>query len=307
MDLSESENDNWCEVSVCVAASVHLVLDLTPPVNLVCEVGFPSVSVSDCEPVDPQTFSFSGKRCASVVLECEAKMNIEGPPVKAVPEAVRNRPTTQSALFKAVPEWVRSRAPPPPEGTPLQQTATWPSPPTDLPGEQEETEVEDANNPRNARERALIEKMESYLLESEELQVGIRELEFFFLGPGDEDISTTSVADNARDEGGYSRFVLFDTRRGQEVADAARFAEQAKKERTQRGRLEEELHRIAEPRTSQVSAHKVTDDTKEKILELEGAIAALRAERSIRAQRADTASQINTKGTEEQNQEASRN
>ena len=49
VDLSESENENWCEVSVCVAASVHLVLDLTPPVNLVCEVGFPSVSVSDCD------------------------------------------------------------------------------------------------------------------------------------------------------------------------------------------------------------------------------------------------------------------
>ena len=129
--------------------------------------------------------------------------------------------------------------------------------------------MEDANPPWNARERALIEKMESYLLKSEELQVGIGELEFFLLGPGDEDISITSFADNARDEGGYSRFVLFDTRRGKEVVDAARFAEQAKKKRSQRGRLEEEVHRIAEPRTSQVSVHKVTDDTKEKILELE--------------------------------------
>ena len=101
MDLSGSENDNWCEVSVCVAASVHLVLDLTPPVNLVCEWGFPSVSVSDCETVDPQTFSFSGKRCASVALECEAQMNIEGPPVKAVPKAVRNRPTTQKCAFQS--------------------------------------------------------------------------------------------------------------------------------------------------------------------------------------------------------------
>ena len=46
---------------------------------------------------------------------------------------------------------------------------------------------------------------------------------------------------------------------------------------------------------------------KEKILELEGAIAALRAEHSIRAQKVDTASQSNTKGTEEQNQEGSSN
>ena len=91
--------------------------------------------------------SFSRKRDASVALECEAKVNIEAPPAKAVPEAVRNRPTPQSALFEAVPRWVRSRAPPPPEGTPLQHTATWPGPPTDPPAEVEEMEVKDANPP----------------------------------------------------------------------------------------------------------------------------------------------------------------
>ena len=32
-------------------------------------------------------FSLSRKRDASVALELETKMNIEGPPVKAVPEA----------------------------------------------------------------------------------------------------------------------------------------------------------------------------------------------------------------------------
>ena len=51
------------------------------------------------------------------------------------------------------------------------------------------------------------------------------------LGQGDEDISTTSLAENARDEGGYSSFMFLDTPRGKgggrdpEVADAARFAE----------------------------------------------------------------------------------
>ena len=49
-------------------------------------------SDSDCEFDQPQTFSLSRKREACVALECETEKNIEGPPVKAVPEAVRNRP-----------------------------------------------------------------------------------------------------------------------------------------------------------------------------------------------------------------------
>ena len=69
--------------------------------------------------VDPQTLSLSRKRGASVALECETDMKIEGPPVKAVPEAVRNRATPQSTLFKAAPEPMENRAPPPPEGTAL--------------------------------------------------------------------------------------------------------------------------------------------------------------------------------------------
>ena len=67
---------------------------------------------------------------------------------------------------------MRSRAPPPPEGTLLQRTATWPGPPADPPAEENEMEVEDhrrqqdgtdANPPWNARERTLIAKMERYL------------------------------------------------------------------------------------------------------------------------------------------------
>ena len=56
----------------------------------------------------------------------------------------------------------------------------------------------------------------------------------FLLGPEDADISITSFAESAGDEGGYSQFVLLDTPRGKgagrgvEVADAARFAEAAR-------------------------------------------------------------------------------
>ena len=75
---------------------------------------------------------------------------------------------------------------------------------------------------------------------STELQVDISKLEYFLLDPGDEDISVTSLAENARDEGGYSRFVLLDTRRGKEVADPPRFCEEAKKAKPRSEDLEEE-------------------------------------------------------------------
>ena len=55
-------------------------------------------------------------------LESWTEMDSGGPPVKAVAEAIRNRPTLQSApMVKAIPESVRSGGPPlPPEGRPSQ-------------------------------------------------------------------------------------------------------------------------------------------------------------------------------------------
>ena len=85
----------------------------------------------------------------------------------------------------------------------------WPTP-----AEVGEIGVEDANPPWNARERTFSVKMQSYSQKSEELQVGTSKLEYFLLGPGAEEISIVSFAENARDEGGYSKFVVLDTRRG---------------------------------------------------------------------------------------------
>ena len=67
-------------------------------------------------------------------------MNTGGSPVKAVPEAV----TGPRRNVRHSKPWVRSRAPFPPEGPPLQQTAARLGPSTDPPGEVEEMEVEDA-------------------------------------------------------------------------------------------------------------------------------------------------------------------
>ena len=55
--LSGGESYHWCDVSVCVLASDLLVLVLLPVVNLVSEVDLSSVSVFDCEIVEPQTVS----------------------------------------------------------------------------------------------------------------------------------------------------------------------------------------------------------------------------------------------------------
>ena len=98
------------------------------------------------------------------------------------------------------------------------------------------------------------------------------EVEDSLLSHEDGMISIVSIAELSRDDGGYSSFVVIDTRRSAEVADAARFAEQTKKERSQRGRFEDEMNRTTDPRISQVSASEVRDVTQKKILELEGAI-----------------------------------
>ena len=177
------ESEQWCGVSVCVLDCVPSVAGSLSQANVVCDV---AISDSDCEFVKPQTFSFSSKRNASVALECETKMNIEGPPVQAVPEAVTRRPTPQSVLSKVVPECVRSRAPPP-EGTGC--SVAWPTKP---PTEVDEMEVEDlkpdlkfdANDAWNPRERVITRVMENYLTKiSEEMLAEVGELEAYLLCP----------------------------------------------------------------------------------------------------------------------------
>ena len=73
-----------------------------------------------------------------------------------------------------------------------------------------ETLEEDANPPWNARE--------SYLQKSEKVQVVMSELDTFLIGL----VGIVSLDENAVDGGGYSRFVVLDARRGNEVADSSR-------------------------------------------------------------------------------------
>ena len=65
-----------------------------------------------------------------------------------------------------------------------------------------------------------------------------------------------TIAELVLDEGGYHRFEVNEKLCGEAVADAERFAEQARNERD-----EEETSRTAEFGTTHVSAKKVSEDT----------------------------------------------
>ena len=55
--------------------------------------------------------------------------------------------------------------------------------------------------------------MERYLEQSDSVKVEVIELEHFLLGPENAEFGIIFFAENARDEGNYSKFVLLDTSR----------------------------------------------------------------------------------------------
>ena len=107
-------------------------------------------------------------------------------------------------------ECVRNRAPPPPEGTLLQERPTWPGPPSASPPGVEEEDVQRRKDgstrivhgmQENAREckRMKAHQGNGEILEekAKRSQVGISELVYFLLNFGDEAISIISFAENA--------------------------------------------------------------------------------------------------------------
>ena len=91
---------------------------------------------------------------------------------------------TMFVPFKAVPEGMRSRAPPPPEATLLQQTATWPGPPTDPPAEVKEMEVEGAKPSMDCTRTSGHRPNGEVLGEVSKIQVEVSQLEFFLAWSG---------------------------------------------------------------------------------------------------------------------------
>ena len=130
---------------------------------MVRDVGFSSVSFSDCEIVEPQTFFQSPESVAPALrLESEAKMSIEGPSVKNCAKSGQKQAHAHAAKL--------ARVSPPTEGTLLRQTARCPGTPTDSEVEVDEMEVEDAkpdlefdaNHPWTPKERVIIRGLEDY-------------------------------------------------------------------------------------------------------------------------------------------------
>ena len=166
------------------------------------------VSDSGCEIVEPLTFSLSRKRSASVALECETKMHTEGPP-----KLVQSPSGAAKFAIQTLEECMQSRAPPPREGTPLQNRP---------PAEELAMEIEDSSpsldctrksgsrqNGRKSRQNGR-----KYLETRENIQVEVSELEHDLPGPEDADMTIRSLAENARDEEGYSECVLLNIPRG---------------------------------------------------------------------------------------------
>ena len=161
------------EVTECLLF-VLLTLPCLPSLNVLLFF-LSSKSQSNCGVL--QALSFSEKRgaCGALLLCEQSKM------ARMISKGRKVR------LTKAVPEGVRSRAPPPPEATPLRPM--WPGPPKEPPAVVNEMQVADAKpdldfDAWNARERVIIRAMENFFAKvSEEILVEVGDLEACSLCP----------------------------------------------------------------------------------------------------------------------------
>ena len=215
-------------------ASVPSVLVLILLVNILCEVGLPSFSVSvpDCDIVESQPLLFPEIVAPALRWSVNKK-------TKASMEAAPFQSVRKRAPAKALPECLRNRAPPPPQGTPLQQKSdvAWPavgpaarggrkklrsSRPSTV---QKKTDSKfDGNHAWNPRERVIIRVMEDYLGRSEEIPVEVEELEAYLIDPTDVAGIITVLAKNACDGGGNRRFVFIKRKEGHLVPYVRQFA-----------------------------------------------------------------------------------
>ena len=74
--------------------------------------------------------------------------------------------------------------------------------------------------------------------------MGIGELAYLLLGHGEEGTIIMSFAENARNEWGHSRFAVIEASQGTEVADAARFVEEAWKNRVRCNELQKTVESL---------------------------------------------------------------
>ena len=157
---SDSCGNSWghflgdsCGLSDCVpevSSGVPVVADVpvSPSSSLV--VMSDSLSDSDWEIVEPQSFSFSRERRAVRVANQE-NMSYEGTPVKAPQEARRRMmpPTPQQSSYPSI------------------EAMQW------------QTEMEDRGSGWNARDRPVTARMEKYLKKSDSMKLEKRSWSFY--------------------------------------------------------------------------------------------------------------------------------
>ena len=148
--------------------------------------------------------SLSRKREASVALECETEMNFEGPPVKAVPEPVRKRPTRQSIQSSTRIHEKQSAAATRRNASTTNGDLVWSTEVYDAISDPEL----DAVHAWKPRDRVITGEMEHYLArKSEDVLVKEGDLEAYLSCPTDVEGIINLLAWKACDHRGRKRFV----------------------------------------------------------------------------------------------------
>ena len=85
-----------------------------------------STSVSVFKTLLSYSLSFPKRKSSDALTSCQkkVKMNMEASLVEVVSQAVGNRPAPQNSSFTTIPECVRNKTSPSPEGTPPQEGQT---------------------------------------------------------------------------------------------------------------------------------------------------------------------------------------
>ena len=151
---------------------------------------------------------------------------------------------------------MRNRPPPPPEGTPLQETPTWPGPPSAPPPQKEEEDQQRRQDRWDRRERAMECTSKNAHQGNGEIREGKREdpsgnqpVVYFFARFFEKKQVASCQLQKTRGRMGYSWFAVIELTRAIEVADATCFATNPQNNRMSYRELQEAIEYMKERRS----------------------------------------------------------
>ena len=145
VDLSGGGSEHWCDVSLCdcVLGSVPIVTDLSR-LRMWCAMWI----LRRFRFLIVKLLNTRYFLCLeSVTLGVRGEDEYRKASRQSCPRRGQEEAHAAKCDFQSSAEWVRSRAPVPPEGTPLLQIAIWLGPPKDPPVDVDDMEVEEATPP----------------------------------------------------------------------------------------------------------------------------------------------------------------